>query len=203
MPYFLRVSGYGYNNMTVTTATLPRAIPPTLIGWREWVALPKLGVPAIKAKVDTGARSSSLHAWDVEIVPGSAPARLRFVLHPFEDDETLTIPAEALLVDVRDVRSSNGDVERRPVVRTALAMHGRRFRIDLTLTRRDEMGFRMLLGRSAIRKRFVVDPCQSFVGGGSTVTPPARLTDLGRNRGDRHPLAQSQPLLHLPAAGGC
>src|SRR6266545_2750748 len=180
--------------MTVTTAKFLTAPHPTLIGWREWVALPKLGVPAIKAKVDTGARSSSLHAWDIEVVPGSSPARLRFVIHPFEGDETLTIPAEALLVDARDVKSSNGDVERRPVVRTMLAMHGRRFRIDLTLTRRDEMGFRMLLGRSAIRKRFVVDPCQSFVGGGSTVSPPARLTDLGLNREDRHPLAQSQPV---------
>jgi hypothetical protein len=189
--------------MTVATARFPSTASPTLIGWREWVALPQLGVAAIKAKVDTGARSSSLHAWDIEIVPGSAPTRLRFVLHPFEDDESLTVRADALLVDVRDVRSSNGEVERRPVVRTSAALAGRRFRIDLTLTRRDEMGFRMLLGRSAIRRRFVIDPCRSFVGGGSTVTPPRHLGTTGSNGEDRHPLAQSEPLVHIPAAGGC
>jgi hypothetical protein len=191
--------GYGYKDMTVSTASFPTTAMPTLIGWREWVALPRLGVTAIKAKVDTGARSSSLHAWDIEIVPGSSPPRLRFVLHPLEDDESLTVRASGLLVDARDVRSSNGDVERRPVVRTSLAVAGRRFRIDLTLTRRDEMGFRMLLGRSAIRRRFVVDPCRSFVGGGSTVTPPAHL---GSSREDRNPFAQSKPVLHLPLAGG-
>jgi hypothetical protein len=186
--------------MTVSTASLPAEMSPTVIGWREWAALPKLGVAAIKAKVDTGARSSSLHAWDIEVVPGSSPARLRFVLHPLEDDETLTVRAQALLVDARDVRSSNGDVERRPVVRTTLAIAGLRFPIDLTLTRRDEMGFRMLLGRSAIRRRFVVDPCGSFVGGGSTVTPPPHLQP-GTDE-DRHPLAQPESLLHLPIAGG-
>lgn len=190
--------------MTVSTAGFPNPMfaseaSPTVIGWREWVALPRLGVGAIKAKVDTGARSSSLHAWDIEVVPGSSPARLRFVLHPLEHDETLTVRAEALLVDARDVRSSNGDVERRPVVRTTLALGDSRFRIDLTLTRRDEMGFRMLLGRSAIRRRFIVDPGRSFEGGGSTVTPP---THLGTNREDRHPLAQPQSLLHLPAPRG-
>jgi hypothetical protein len=185
--------------MTVSTARLPAEESPTVIGWREWVALPKLGVPAIKAKVDTGARSSSLHAWDIEVVPGRSPARVRFVLHPFEDDETLTIRAVAPLVDTRDVRSSNGEVERRPVVRTTLAVAGHRYRIDLTLTRRDEMGFRMLLGRSAIRRRFVVDPCGSFVGGGSTVSPPSHLSWPHE---DRHPLAEPQSLLHLPIAGG-
>jgi ribosomal protein S6--L-glutamate ligase len=106
---------------------------------------------------------------------------------------------EAPLVDVRDVRSSNGDVERRPVVRTALSLAGRRFRIDLTLTRRDEMGFRMLLGRSAIRRRFVVDPNRSFAAGGTTVTPPAHHR---HRREDRHPLAQPELVLHFPAAGG-
>lgn len=190
---------------------------PTVIGWREWATLPELGGTSIKAKVDTGARSSSLHAWDVEVVPGSSPPRLRFVLHPLEDDDSLTVQVEAPLVDARDVRSSNGEVERRPVVRTTLLVARRRFRIDLTLTRRDEMGFRMLLGRSAIRRRFMVDPDRSFVGGGSTVTPPAhhrRFTARGRaesevsnsvsilHREDRHPLPQPKPVLHLPAAGG-
>jgi hypothetical protein len=172
---------------------------PTVIGWREWVAFPDLGGVSVKAKVDTGARSSCLHAWDVEVVPGSSPPRLRFVLHPLGDDESFTMRVEAPLVDIRDIRSSNGEVERRPVVRTALSVAGRRFRVDLTLTRRDEMGFRMLLGRSAIRRRFMVDPNRSFVGGGTTVTPPARHTS---HREDRHPLPQPELVLHLPAAGG-
>lgn len=200
--------------MTVSTASFQgedaaaSASSPAVIGWREWVSLPRLGVASTKAKVDTGARSSSLHAWDIEVIPASAPTRLRFVLHPLEDDETLTVRAEAILIDARDVRSSNGDVERRPVVRTTLGLHGRRFPIDLTLTRRDEMGFRMLLGRSAIRRRFVVDPCRSFVGGGSTVTPPSHhgsQSDDGIDGvagEDRHPFPQSQPVLHFPIAGG-
>jgi hypothetical protein len=174
---------------------------PTAIGWREWVALPELGATSVKAKVDTGARSSTLHAWDIEQVPGTSdPVRLRFVLHPLEDDETVTVLADAPLLDIREVKSSNGEVETRPVVRTTLTVARRRFRIDLTLTRRDEMGFRMLLGREALRGRFVVDPQRSFLGGGTTVTPPAyhRL----RRREDRHPVPQPEPLLHLPAAGG-
>lgn len=175
---------------------------PTVIGWREWATLPELEGTSIKAKVDTGARSSSLHAWDVELIPGSSPPRLRFVLHPVQDDDTIAVPVEALLVDARDVRSSNGEVERRPVVRTRLVVARRRFRIDLTLTRRDEMGFRMLLGRSAIRRRFMVDPDRSFLGGGSTVTPPAHHRLHRVRREDRDPFSQSEPLLDLPAAGG-
>jgi hypothetical protein len=149
----------------------PRLLPQ--IGWREWVGLPGLGVDAVKAKVDTGARSSSLHAWDVEIVPGRLPVTVRFVVHPFEHDETVTIVAEAPLIDEREVRSSNGEVELRPVIRTDVAVAGRQFPIELTLTRRDAMGFRMLLGRSAVRSQFVVNPDDSFMGGGSTVAPPA------------------------------
>jgi hypothetical protein len=140
------------------------------IGWREWVTLPEIGVEAIKAKVDTGARSSTLHAWDVEVVdrPHAGPA-VRFVLHPRQRDQSLTVPAEAPLVGWRDVRSSNGTLERRPVIRTPVVIAGRRVPIELTLTRRDEMGFRMLIGRRVLRGRFVIDPARSFAGGGSTV----------------------------------
>jgi hypothetical protein len=144
----------------------------TTIGWREWVALPALGVDAVKAKIDTGARSSSLPAWDVEVVPGNGRGpRVRFVLHHRQRDLTLTVAVEADLVDVRDVRSSNGEVEARPVIRTPVVVAGRRYLIDLSLTRRDEMGFRMLLGRRALRRRFVIDPGRSFLTGGSTLAP--------------------------------
>jgi hypothetical protein len=144
----------------------------TVVGWREWVALPELGVPALKVKVDTGARSSSLHAFDVEEFDREGRRWLRFTIHPFQRDEQAAVVAEAALVEHRDVRSSNGDTERRPVIRTDLAIVGVRFGVELTLSRRDEMGFRMLLGRSAIRRRFLVDAARSYIGGGTTLTPP-------------------------------
>jgi len=151
----------------------------TTIGWREWVALPELGVSAVKAKIDTGARSSSLHAWDVTIVEGNGQGprrpRVRFVLHPRQRDLAETVEAEVDLVAVRAVRSSNGEVENRPVIRTPVVIDGRRYAIELTLTRRDEMGFRMLLGRRALRRRFVIDPGRSFLCGGSTVAPSSQV----------------------------
>jgi hypothetical protein len=149
----------------------PTAAPVTVIGWREWVALPELGVDAIKAKVDTGARSSSLHAWDAEVVAGPSGPLVRFVLHPRQRDMSLTVVATADLVGWRAVRSSNGDVETRPVISTLVAIGEHQVPIELTLTRRDRMGFRMLLGRQALRGRFVIDPGQSFAGGGTTVAP--------------------------------
>jgi hypothetical protein len=151
----------------------------TTIGWREWVALPELGVSAVKAKIDTGARSSSLHAWDVTIFEGNGQGRrrtqVRFVLHPRQRDLAETVEAEADLVAVRAVRSSNGEVEDRPVIRTPVVIDGRRYAIELTLTRRDEMGFRMLVGRRALRRRFVIDPGRSFLCGGSTVAPSSQV----------------------------
>jgi hypothetical protein len=142
-----------------------------VIGWREWVALPDLGVEWTKAKVDTGAKSSSLHAWD--IVVDEPAGTVSFNLHPLQDDESVVIAATAPLVEHRDVRSSNGEVELRPVIRTTAVVVGEQFEIELSLSRRDEMGFRMLLGRSAIRRRFVVDPGRSFVGGGDRFSRPS------------------------------
>lgn len=142
-----------------------------VIGWREWVSLPELGVAWIKAKVDTGATSSSIHAWDIDV--DDAGQVVRFNLHPLQDDESLVIAAVAPLVEHREVRSSNGEVDVRPAIRTPAVVRGRRFDIELTLTSRDEMGFRMLLGRSAIRRRFVVDPGKSFVGGGDRFSRPS------------------------------
>lgn len=153
-----------------------------LVGWREWVALPDLGVTAVKAKVDTGATSSSLHAWDVVETngPGGIP-RARFRVHPFQDDDRHVVEVAAPLVDHRDVRSSNGEVERRPVIRTTVVVRGVAAELELTLTRRDEMGFRMLLGRSAIRRRFLVHPGRSFLGGGGRLAPPQpSIPDLER-----------------------
>lgn len=135
------------------------------VGWREWVALPALGVPNIKAKIDTGARSSALHAFDIEVVRRGGGAFVRFVLHPLQRRSGARVAAEVPLLGERHVRSSNGHVSKRPVIRTALEILGERREVELTLVPRDEMGFRMLLGREAIRDGFLVDPGRSYLGG--------------------------------------
>jgi len=142
----------------------PRRTRPE-IGWREWVRLPELGVRRIKAKVDTGARSSSIHAFDVERFRRKGREMVRFGIHPMQRSSKRSVVAEAELLDERRVRSSSGKAELRPVIVTEVEMMGRRFPVELTLARRDSMGFRMLLGRQAVRGRFVVDPGRSYLGG--------------------------------------
>ncbi|MEN6494580.1 MAG: RimK/LysX family protein [Thermoguttaceae bacterium] len=142
-----------------------RVEPLPTIGWREWISLPGLGIPAIKAKVDTGACSSSVHAFDVSVVEDHGRPIVRFKLHPYQRDFHRTITAEAVLIEFRRVRSSGGHETLRPVVLTEVELLGQRWSIELTLASRDTMGFRMLLGRQAVRHRFVVDPGRSFLGG--------------------------------------
>lgn len=134
----------------------------TLVGWREWVGVPSLGVPHVKAKVDTGARTSALHAFDVETFSRKGQVVVRFAIHPFQRRERPVVRAEAPVVGLRNVVSSNGSREKRIVIRTVLAAAGVEWPIELTLTNRDQMGFRMLLGREAIKPRFVVDPAKSY-----------------------------------------
>jgi hypothetical protein len=136
-----------------------------VIGWREWVRLPELGVESIKAKVDTGARTSSLHAYEVEEFSRGGRRRVRFKIHPEQRDSKHEIRCEAVLKDRRRVTPSSGHSELRPVILTSIELLGRTWEVELTLTNRDEMGFRMLLGRQAMRGHFVVDPGRSFLGG--------------------------------------
>lgn len=135
----------------------------SIIGWRERVALPNLGISQIKAKIDTGARSSALHAFDVETFSRDGKTRVRFKVHPYQRDNHRTVCAEAELIDQRQVRNSGGHAQLRPVIQTMVELNGERWLIELTLTNRDVMGFRMLLGRQAVRKRFLVDAGRSFV----------------------------------------
>ncbi len=135
-----------------------------VIGWREWVALPDLGVRWIKAKVDTGARSSAVHAFGVQPLRRRRSDWVRFGLHPLQRDAREII-CEATLLDRRRVRNSGGQTEERFVIETTIEMLGDRWPIELTLTSRDAMGFRMLLGRQAVRRRFRIDPGRSYVGG--------------------------------------
>lgn len=151
----------------------PAGDPRTLIGWREWIHLPDLLDGGwIKAKVDTGARTSALHAWDVEQFDRDGAAWVRFSLHPRQHDDDHVVQAEAPLVEEREVRSSNGEVEVRPVVETSLALGGQRYAIELTLTKRDQMGFRMLLGRTGMARHLLVDPGSSYLLGGDRHRPP-------------------------------
>lgn len=135
---------------------------PVVIGWREWVSLPDLGLTRLKAKVDTGARTSALYAFAVE----KLGARVRFHVHPNQRDTDTVVAVETDIVDERHVRSSSGEVEHRPVIRTAVLIGGRRFDAEFTLTDRTELGFRVLLGREALRDRFTVDPGSSYHFGG-------------------------------------
>lgn len=151
--------------------------PRPVVGWREWIALPDLGVDWIKAKVDTGARTSALHAYDVRIFERDGQRYARFEIHPIQRDAKTTIEAVAPLVDHRAVRSSSGQEQRRPVILTTVEVLGVRFPIEITLTRRDAMGFRMLLGRRALRRRFHVDPGRSYYGGKPTDPPPTIPTE--------------------------
>jgi hypothetical protein len=127
------------------------------------VSLPELGVGKIKAKVDTGARSSALHAFRLREVVRDGVAFVRFDVHPAQRSAADPIPVEFPVHDRRSVRSSDGRVQTRYVIRTLLRIGDAEWPIDLTLSRRDDMGFRMLLGREAIRGRFVVDPARSHV----------------------------------------
>jgi len=133
------------------------------IGWREWVSLPGLCPDRLKAKVDTGARTSSLHAFNLQLgesAPGVTMAS--FEIHPSQRSAEPTYQVEAPIAGFREVRSSSGHRERRPVVVTPIVIGEHRFKIEVTLTSRDEMGFRMLLGRAALRRRFLVDPGRSY-----------------------------------------
>ncbi|NND70724.1 MAG: ATP-dependent zinc protease [Rhodothermales bacterium] len=140
-----------------------RSLP--VIGWREWVSLPDLGVKRVKAKIDTGARSSSLHAFEVETFDRAGIEMVRFKIRPVQRSNKSETEVIAPVHDKRNVRSSSGKASVRVVIRTSVEIMGRTWLIDMTLANRDEMGFRMLLGREAIRNRLLVDAGKSFLGG--------------------------------------
>jgi len=150
------------------------AAGPVVAGWREWVGLPDAGVEWIKAKLDTGARTSAIHAFDLE---HDGDRTVRFFVHPWQGSDLDPVEVEREILDLREVRSSNGQVEERFVVPMQIRLVGRVITAEMTLSRRDEMGFRMLIGREVLAQGYLVDSGQSYAGG------RPRVAVRRRNRG--------------------
>ncbi len=136
----------------------------SLIGWREWAELPGLEIPLIKVKIDTGAKTSALHAYDIEIKKEGGKEFAEFIVHPLQGNDVISRKTRAEIIDVRNVTSSNGYKQERVVIRTPIKIGEYMWEIDVTLTNRDIMRHRMLLGRQAM-KNFLVNPSKSYCQG--------------------------------------
>jgi len=134
-----------------------------IIGWREWCSFPELGIDNIKAKIDTGARTSALHAFNIEEFNIDGQKMVRFKIHPLQKDNDFIVICEAAVIDTREVTDSGGHCEKRFVIETPITIGNQTFSIEATLTDRDTMKFRMLLGRTALESNFVVDSSKSYV----------------------------------------
>jgi hypothetical protein len=150
----------------------------TLAGWREWVQLPEIGIPWIKAKLDTGARTSAIHAYKIKRFEKDGVPWVRFRVRPWQESTEDEVVVECPVHDVRSIRSSSGHVQERFVVKMRVELLGRRVNAEVTLSNRDQMGFRMLIGRQALRRRFLVDAGSSFLGG--RAPRPVRRRNRGR-----------------------
>jgi len=138
---------------------------PNLVGWREWAVLPELGIHAIKVKIDTGARTSALHALNIERARSDGQDMVNFSIQPLQRNKTVVIRAQAALVDIRQVSDSGGHTENRYVISSRIIIGAMEKEIDITLTERNSMLFRMLVGRTALADEVFVDPAASYLCG--------------------------------------
>ena len=136
-----------------------------VLGWREWVALPDLGLPALKAKIDTGAKTSALHAFYTEQYQLDGVDMVKFLIHPIQKNFDFHVECHTPIVDFREVTDSGGHREMRYVNESNIVIGKRQWPIELTLTNRDTMRFRMLLGRRAMENQAVVEPEASYLNG--------------------------------------
>ena len=136
-----------------------------MIGWQEWVSLPEFHIAVINAKIDTGADTSSLHAYHIKRFRKAGAPWVSFEIHPLLAYPEIIIPCRAPLIDRRVIKSSSGEKEKRPVVLAELALGDRLFPIELNLTNRDYMGSRMLLGRQALQQDILIDPSKTYIQG--------------------------------------
>lgn len=136
-----------------------------LVGWNEWCNLSKLGLPAIKAKIDTGAKTSSLHAFNIHAAIKNKKKYVYFQIHPLQNSRSFTKDCKALVIDERYITSSNGHKEFRYVISTPLTLADQTWDIELTLSNRDPLTFRMLLGREALNSRVIIDPAHTLLLG--------------------------------------
>ncbi len=132
------------------------------IGWQEWVSLPYLNIPAVKAKIDTGAKTSSIHAFNIEPYQRGNKEYVKFIIHPLQGNTSIDIVCHAPVIDIRGVMSSNAHVENRYVIKSELCLGDRKWEIELTLSDRDPLRYRMLLGREALRSKVLIDPSKSL-----------------------------------------
>lgn len=140
-------------------------LPKLTLGWREWVALPDLGLPAIKAKIDSGAKTSALHAYHTEQYQVDGINMVKFFIHPIQKNYKFHVECHAPIIDHRDVSDSGGHREMRFVIESNILIGNATWPIELTLTNRDTMRFRMLLGRRAMENRVVIDPATCYLNG--------------------------------------
>lgn len=129
-----------------------------IAGWNETASLPEFGVEAIRVKLDTGAKTSTLHAFNIETFKKSGKTWLKFEIHPLQFNDNHIISCEAPLVDLRNIKSSNGQKEKRYIISSLIKIGDYAWPIEITLTNRDEMNYRMLLGRTAMQNKLIVDP---------------------------------------------
>lgn len=137
----------------------------TLLGWREWLALPELKIASIKAKIDTGARSSALHAFFIDPYDKGSERWVMFAIHPDQLNTDRVIECHAKVKDRRLVSDSGGHKQQRYVIETPVIMGSLHFTAEMTLTNRDNMRFRMLIGRTAMKGRFMINPKASYCQG--------------------------------------